>query len=353
MDNDPARSADDATFTNYAELLRDAPGAVEAPASDSATKVLVAGSPEYLAAEQRKAELQGPVTGLIALKYGAGDSPAVTILATEHREGLDDPELAYLRRYVEELEPASGAVLILEGQYDTNEYVPQDIAEAAAMGEFTLMAAAARERGVEVIPAEADPHAIVASILVERPDITRAELAVHYTIKALNDVMGGYGQSQDLSAVAPYIHHCIGIAGDAAEGGWVEHSTSRDEVRALDESGQAEIDVEAEQLIPKLNEAFAQIVPGQSLLVRQPDGRYRLDYDLTRQPVLWDPTPEANGGNETILTDISRLDMLMRDRHTLALTKAAVAAGKSPTVAFGNSHLSTLRPALEAEFPAL
>lgn len=112
----------------------------------------------------------------------------------------------------------------------------------------------------------------------------------------------------------------------------------------LSDADKAEILTEMPSIIDRLNQEFGKIYPGQKLLSLDKDGNISLAFDLNKQPVPWDPSLSTKIG------EISQLDMLMRDRHTYDLTLQALATGKEPIVAVGNSHVSTLRSAFEAQF---
>ena len=201
------------------------------------------------------------------------------------------------------------------------------------------------QRGIEVIPAEPDPHDSAKNILRERTDITRDEVALHYALKTLQGVIS-QGEPARLEDVSPYIHHAVGIAGDSREGGWVGRSTSRNDVLNLTDSDKGTIMAEMPGIITRLNEEFVKVYPGQKLLELNPDGPLTLLYDLFAQPVPWDPSAG------TKIAEISQQDMLMRDRHTFELAVQALEQGKEPIIAVGSSHVSTLTPAFEAQFKA-
>lgn len=315
------------------------------------TKILVAGSTEYIEAERAKEKIKDPKTGLITLQYEGADNTKLTILGTEHQNDIYHPEITYLGELVEAIPADSKTVFILEGQYGNTQDLPEDPAEAlkVAGGEFGYMAALARQRGIEYMPGEPDPHITAEQILRERPDISRGDIALHYALKTLEPLFRNE-KTLPIEKVAPYIHHSAGIAGDITVGGWVQHVTSRDEVLVMSEKQKAEVVAEMPEIVRNLNNQFKKIQPGVQLLDLQPDGTLRLLYDLSKSPVTWDPAPEIAGKPVTVITEISRLDMLMRDRYTLHLIQQVLNEGKEPIVAVGNSHITTLRPALDAVF---
>jgi len=315
------------------------------------TKILVAGSAEYIEAEQAKEKIKDPKTGLITLQYQGADNTKLTILGTEHQNDIQNPEIIYLGELVKAIPADSKTVFILEGQYGNTQDLPEDPNEAikVAGGEFGYMAALARQRGIEYIPGEPDPRTTAEQILRERPDISRGDIALHYALKTLAPLFRDE-KKLPVEAVAPYIHHSVGIAGNTTVGGWVQHATSRDEVLAMNEKQKAEIIAVMPEIVRKLNTQFQTIQPETQLLDLQPDGTLHLLYDLSKVPVIWDPAPEILDQPVTVITEISRLDMLMRDRHTLHLIQQALDNGKEPIVAVGNSHVATLRPALDAVF---
>ena len=313
------------------------------------TKILVAGSAEYIEAERAKEKIKDPKTGLITLQYQGVDGIKLTILGTEHQNDIQHPEIIYLSELVKSIPTDSKTVFILEGQYGNMKDLPEDPAEALkiAGGEFGYMAALARQRGIEYMPGEPDPHITVEQILREHQDISRGDIALHYALKTLAPLFRDE-KKLPVEAVALYIHHSVGIAGDITAGGWVQHATSRDEVLVMSDEQKTEIIAEMPEIVRKLNAQFQTIQPEAQLLDLQPDSTLQLLYNLRKSPVMWDPAPEIAGKSVTVITKISRLDMLMRDRHTLHLIKRVLNEGKEPIVAVGNSHVTTLKPALDA-----
>lgn len=313
------------------------------------TKILVAGSAEYIEAERAKEKIKDPKTGLITLQYQGADNTKLTILGTEHQNDLHHPEIIYLGELVEAIPADSKTVLILEGQYGNTQDLPEDPAEAlkVAGGEFGYMAALARQRGIEYIPGEPDPYVSAQQILRERRDISRDDIALHYALKTLAPLFRDE-KKLPIETVALFIHHSVGIAGDTAAGGWVQHVTSRDEVLAMGDEQKAEIIAEMPEIVRKLNTQFKKIRSEVQLLDLQSDGTLHLLYNLSKPPVAWDPASEILDQPVTVITEISRLDMLMRDRHTFHLIQQALDNGKEPIVAIGNSHVTTLKPALDA-----
>lgn len=311
-------------------------------------KILTAGSTAYIQAEQEREVEKDPQTNMVERHYLTPDGRNIALLGTEHRYDANDPEIRYLHDIVEAIPEGSNNVLILEGQYGDTKPIPVDPAEAVkvAGGEFGYMAALANRRGIEWIPAEPDARQNAEAIIAERPDITRDQLALHYGLKTL---VGIYGQSDSLplEEVAPYIYHSVGVAGDTINGGWVQRSVSRNETVQLTDDEKMQISTEIPEIIEKLNIGFAKIKPGKQLLSLE-DGMVTLHYDLNKPPILWDPTPSTGEG--TPITEISQLDMLMRDRRTFALVQQAIADGKQPIIAVGSSHVSTLQPAFDAAF---
>jgi|GEM_PF-6466080 len=318
---------------------------------ESESKILVAGSTEYITAEQQKPSEVDPTTRVIEQHYHSDSGQEVVLLGTEHTYDANSPEAQYLGSLVRAIPPDSKKVLILEGQYDDATELPDDPEEAIRVGggEFAYMGALAKQQGVEFVPAEPDPHENAQKILVERPDITRDEIALHYALKVLVGVFR-YDEASRVEDVAPYIHHAVGIAGNTSEGGWVEKSTSRDGVLNMSESEKTEVTGEMPTIVEKLNSEFAKIYPGKKLLDLQPDGSITLLYDLNQQPVPWDPTPDREGRPRTKISEISSMDMLMRDRHTFELANQAIERGQEPIIVVGNSHASTLKPAFESQF---
>lgn len=314
---------------------------------NSENQILVAGTPEYTAAEQQKMNEVDPVTGVVEKRYRDKTGQEAILLGTEHIFDPDHPEAEYLKGIVDAIPEGSSKVLILEGQYQDSTTRPADPREAIKVGggEFNYMRVLGEQRGIEVVPAEPDPHDTAKNILQERTDITRDEVALHYALKVLQGVVK-QGEPARLEDVAVYIHHAVGIAGNKAEGGWVEKSTSRDEVLAMGEPEKAAAVGEMSEIVVKLNEEFTKVYPDQKLLDLQPDGTITLLYDLFAQPVPWDPSAG------TKVAEISQMDMLMRDRHTFELTMQALKEGKEPIIAVGSSHVSTLKPAFEAQFQA-
>ena len=55
------------------------------------TKILVAGSAEYIEAERAKEKIKDPKTGLITLQYQGADNTKLTILGTEHQNDIHHP----------------------------------------------------------------------------------------------------------------------------------------------------------------------------------------------------------------------------------------------------------------------
>lgn len=324
---------------------------VTSEAGEPLDAVLLSGTREYLDAERVKEQVKDPETGLIELNYQAEDGTPITVFGTEHRYDVDDPEIIYLDKFVRSIPPDSKTVIILEGQYGNAQDLPEDPAEAikVAGGEFGYMASLAKQQGVEFVPGEPDPHDTAEQILRERPDITRDDIALHYGLKTLEPLFREK-KSLPVDEIAPYIHHSVGIAGDAGVGGWAEHPTSREEVLGLSEEQKTEIVAEMPDIVQKLNAQFEKLRPDVQLLDLQPDGTLRLLHDLGKQPVAWDPAPEVSGQSATVITEISRLDMLMRDRHTFRLIQRVLEQGQEPVVAVGNSHVTTLQPALDAAF---
>lgn len=337
------------------ELQEQQPNGTEAPSKlteelrmiNSENQILVAGTPEYTAAEQQKMNEVNPVTRVVEKHYKDKTGHEVVLLGTEHIFDPDHPEAKYLKSFVEAVPEGSNKVLILEGQYQDSTTRPSDPREAIKVGggEFNYMRVLGEQRGIEVVPAEPDPRDTAKNILRERTDITRDEVALHYALKVLQGVVK-QGEPARLDEVAPFIHHAIGIAGDISEGGWVQKSTSRDEVLGMTELDKTEVVSEMPSLLSKLNEEFAEVYPGQQLLDLQSDGTITLLYDLFAQPVPWDPSVG------TKVAEISQMDMLMRDRHTFELTMKALEEGKEPIIAVGSSHVSTLKPAFESQLKA-
>ncbi len=314
---------------------------------NSENQILVAGTPEYTAAEQQKMNEVDPVTRVVEKRYHNKQGQEAVLIGTEHIFDPDHPEAEYLKGVIDAIPEGSNKVLILEGQYQDSTTRPADPREAITVGggEFNYMRVLGEQQGIEVVPAEPDPHDSANNILKERPDITRDEVALHYALKVLQGVVK-QGEPARLEDVAVYIHHAAGMAGDKSEGGWVDVSTSRDEVLNMNETQKKAVVGEMPGIITKLNEEFSKVYPNQKLLELQPDGTVTLLYDLFAQPVPWDPS------EDTVIAEISRMDMLMRDRHTFELTMQALEQGKEPIVAVGSSHVSTLQPAFEAQLQA-
>lgn len=338
----PPNSSEEYPGNFYVDLANMIEVANNTPAQD---KIVLAGTPEYARAEQQKASEIDPQTRLIEHHYKDSEGRDIIIIGTEHIFDADHPEAQTLKQMVDEQTDPTKKVFILEGQYDDETQLPNDPAEAIKIGggEFNYMRALARERGIEVVPAEPDPRDTARQILQERTNISRGEIALHYALKTLVGVIK-YGETRDLADIAPYIYHAVGMAGDTSEGGWVKNSTSRNDVLHLSDADKTGILAEMPAIIDQLNEEFSKIYPGQKLLSLDESGNVNLLYDLSQSPVPWDPSQKTKIG------EISQLDMLVRDRHTFELTLQALAAGKEPVVAVGNSHISTLRPAFEAQF---
>ena len=119
------------------------------------TKILVAGSTEYIEAERAKEKIKDPKTGLITLQYEGADNTKLTILGTEHQNDIYHPEITYLGELVEAIPADSKTVFILEGQYGNTQDLPEDPAEAlkVAGGEFgyKIGRASGRERVCSVV----------------------------------------------------------------------------------------------------------------------------------------------------------------------------------------------------------
>lgn len=314
---------------------------------NSENRILIAGSEEYKMAEQQKMNEVDPVTRVIEKHYCDKAGREVILFGTEHIFDADHQEAQYLAGIVQSIPEGAKKVLILEGQNQDSTERPNDPREAIKVGggEFNYMRVLGEQRGIEVVPAEPDPHDCARNILKERTDITREEVALHYALKVLQGSIKK-GEPARLEDVAVYIHHAVGIAGDASEGGWVKHSTSRDEVLSMTDTEKNTVSIEMPGIVNKLNDEFAKAYPGQKLLDLKPDGTITLLYHLFAQPVPWDPS------EETKVAEISRMDMLMRDRHTFELTMQALEQGKEPIIAVGSSHVSTLKPAFEAQLQA-
>ncbi|MBI2798453.1 hypothetical protein HYX70_04140 [Candidatus Saccharibacteria bacterium] len=314
---------------------------------EAETQIIISGTQAYQTAEKGRPELEDPATGIVELHYTNSSGSEITLIGTHHVSDMADPEVQYLGDKLQSISDKSSKVLILESQYGEEGGIPDNPEDA--FGEFAYMAAVGKQAGIEVIPGEPDPHDTAKKILVERPGITRDEVALHYGLKTLVGVFRD-SPTASLDAVAPYLHHSVGVAGDKSEGGWVEKSTTRDEVVRMSEQEKAIIVKEMPAIVDKLNAEFEKIKPGERLLQLEPDGKLTLLYDLNKPPVLWDPSPEQSGGQPNVITEISRMDMLMRDRHTFELTVHAIKRGKEPIVAVGSSHVSTLKPAFDAAY---
>ena len=169
------------------------------------TKILVAGSAEYIEAERAKEKIKDPKTGLITLQYQGVDGIKLTILGTEHQNDIQHPEIIYLSELVKSIPTDSKTVFILEGQYGNMKDLPEDPAEALkiAGGEFGYMAALARQRGIEYMPGEPDPHTTAEQILREHPDISRDDIALHYALKTLEPLFRNE-KALPIEKAAPY-----------------------------------------------------------------------------------------------------------------------------------------------------
>jgi hypothetical protein len=312
-------------------------------------KVLLSGTSEYNSAELRRRQEEDSLTGILEMHYRTESGKNVTVLGTTHVYDIDNPEIAYLGNVVTSIPQGSPTVLILEGQYGESGTTPEDPSEAikVAGGEFGYMAALAKQKGVEVVPGEPDPHSNAEEILATNPEISRDDIALHYGVKTLKGIFNGTNTVQ-LDSVAAYIHHSIGIAGEKGKGGWVNKVTLRQEVVDLNDAQKQEILEEMPEIIERLNRNFGKIKSGSELLSLDSEGMLHLEYDLDEPPILWDPAPEQLGEPATTVTQISRLDMLMRDRHTLKLMHQALAEGKEPIIVVGSSHVSALKPALDS-----
>lgn len=321
---------------------------------DAATKVLLSGTIEYNNAEQHRKEDEDPRTGIVELHYKSESGKDVTVLGTTHVYDVDSPEIAYLDNLVSSIDEGSPTALILEGQYGESGSTPEDPADAIkiAGGEFGYMASLAKQKGIEVIPGEPDPHQTAEEILASNSEISRDDIALHYGVKTLKGIFNET-DTVPLEQAAPYIHHSVGIAGGKDKGGWVDKVTTRQEVVDLSKAQKQEILEQMPEIVELFNTRFAEVKPGKKLLSLDSEGALHLEYDLDRPPILWDPSPEQQGEAVTVLTQISRLDMLMRDRHTVRLMHDALVAGKNPIIAVGSSHVSALRPALDSYFAAV
>ncbi len=321
---------------------------------DAAAKVLLSGTTEYNNAEHQRRKDEDPQTGIVELHYKSDSGKNVTVLGTTHVYDVASPEIAYLDNLLNSIDKDSPTVLILEGQYGESGSTPKDPAEAikVAGGEFGYMASVAKQKGIEVIPGEPDPHQTAEEILASNSEISRDDIALHYGVKTLKGIFNET-DAVPLDIVAPYIHHSVGIAGRKDKGGWVDKVTTRQEVVDLSETQKQEILEEMPGIIERFNTQFAEVKPGKKLLSLDSEGMLHLEYDLDKPPILWDPSPEQMGETATVLTQISRLDMLMRDRHTLSLMEGALDTGKDLIVAVGSSHVSALKPALDSYFATL
>lgn len=321
---------------------------------EAAAKVLLSGTTEYNNAELQSRKDEDPQTGVVELHYKSDSGKKVTVLGTTHVYDVASPEIAYLDNLMNSINKDSPTALILEGQYGESGTTPEDPAEAikVAGGEFGYMASVAKQKGIEVIPGEPDPHQTAEEILDSNSDISRDEIALHYGVKTLKGIFNET-DAVPLHIVAPYVHHSVGIAGRKDKGGWVDKVTTRQEVVDLSETQKQEILEEMPEIIERFNTQFAEVKPDKKLLSLDPEGVLHLEYDLDKPPILWDPSPEQLGETATVLTQISRLDMLMRDRHTLSLMDGALGTGKDLIVAVGSSHISALKPALDSYFATL
>ncbi len=321
----------------------------EVVGTDPRDQILLSGSVEYLAAEQARKELEDPVTRIVELHYSS-EGREITLLGTNHTFDPDDPGIAYLDSFVREKASNPRTVFILEGQYSKTEAPMTNPVDAVITGgEFNYTASLANQLGVEYIPAEPDPRTNAEQILVENPEITREEVALHYTVKTLSALFKDQDE-QPLADISPYVYCSAGIGGTTEDGGVVEKSFSRTDILEISDDLRGKINLAMPQLIEQLNEVFIKVVPGETLLELIDDDVVKLVYNLNSQPVLWDPAPELSNREPTVITKISQLDMLMRDRHTFSLMQQALDEGKEPVVAVGSSHVSTLGPAMDAAY---
>lgn len=315
------------------------------------SKILKSGSEQYREAERLRSDTEDPDTRIVESHFVNSDGLEITVLGTSHTFDPEDPEVKYLDTLVREKADNPKTVLILEGQYAKDEGLPPDPSEAVKLGggEFNYVAALADQLGVEYTPAEPDAHDNAVNILAESPNLSPTEVALHYGVKTLSFLFKDQPTMQ-VEDVAPYLYHSVGVVGDETEGGIVVKRISRQEVLDISEQEKAEIIKEMPEVVARLNEAFSRLYPGEKLLELTPGGEVTLLYDLSKPPVLWDPSSEDTMGNPTVIAEISQLDMLMRDRHTFRLVMRALDQGLEPVVAVGSSHVSTLAPALNSAF---
>lgn len=172
----------------YADLAQSVEAQRDVPARD---KIIKAGTPQYNQAEQQKALEVDPQTRLLTRHYKNRPGENITLLGTEHIFEADHPQAQALREMVDGIADPSKAVFILEGQYDDETQLPSDPDEAIKVGggEFNYLRALAEKRGIEVVPAEPNPHDTARQILQERADISRSEIALHYALKVLASVI--------------------------------------------------------------------------------------------------------------------------------------------------------------------
>ena len=313
------------------------------------TLILTAGTQEYRETESRRLKIENDF-GVVDVRYRDEKGNEIVALGTRHTFDPEDPEIEFLDRVVRERAVDPQTVLILEGHYSVEDQKQGDPREAVRQGggEFNYLSALGSELGIDVIPAEPDIHDTARTITEDDPTVSSREVALHYTLKTLDSLFKGTTAlpAQD---IGKFIYNSASTGGVNTDGGITERKLERSEVLKLSPDEEDSIIKELPTIVADLNEAFSEIIPGQTLLEIDAEGNIRLCYDLSQSPVLWDPS--LNGTEkQTAITRISQLDMLARDKHTFSLIQQALNDGKQPIVAVGSSHTSTLRPALDAAY---
>lgn len=205
----------------------------------------------------------------------------------------------------------------------------------------------ANEREVPAVSGE--PSDLEIAEALEEEGVDRKDLAALYVVRSIAGYIRQQPDNYANLELGPIIYFKAGRVG--LEGFHVYSEEEKNQIKAsnrMDEVA-AQMSKEAEGLVSTINDKVRKELGRDLLLVK--DGRIQLNsgnrnveaIDSEIAP-LWNPVLDGE------LNEIARRTSTVRDRHLFEKIITYYEQGKSPFVPYGGSHITCLKPAIEAYF---
>jgi hypothetical protein len=302
------------------------------------------GSDEYEQANEQRAEARQIMSAILG-----SPEHAVTLIGSiridpemgkaifghEYRPeaaSMVDTEHAFAR-YVRDTPPEQRAA-IYEG--DRRRYAERDEAIRQATDSGLIQYLAERE-AVELVRGELTTFREQADM--EHAGVSREEFFALCVARGLRAHVAGNGSEY----MAAYLHYQAETVGLPGFHKYTDEEMHGDQRAAIE----AEIEEQASQLLPGLQELYRPCLDNQELFVTA-HGQLTVNPTFNLSDVETIVTERLSWKGSARLNEVAKINMEVRDKGLFRNIIIVYLNGKSPFVVYGGSHMVTLEPAVRA-----